>query len=171
MNESPVLAVIDPTCEEQPALQRAARIARETVSPLELLICDFDSDIDAGRTALVWVHEDEPAKDHLIGVYKKKLDRLAEPLRKTGIDASVKVVWDFPLQDAIMREIAASRPWSVFKDTHHHNLLRRTIFSNTDWRLIRKCPVPLYLAKPKELPRMARSAARRSEFARDGERG
>ena len=152
MNESPVLAVIDPTCEEQPALRRAARIARETASPLELLICDFDSDIDAGRTALVWIHEDEPAKDHLIGIYRERLERLADPYRKTGIDASVKVVWDFPLQDAIVREIAASRPWIVFKDTHHHNLLRRTIFSNTDWRLIRKCPVPLYLAKPREMP-------------------
>ena len=43
-------------------------------------------------------------------------------------------------------------PWIVFKDTHHHNLLRRTIFSNTDWRLIRKCRVPLYLAKPRETP-------------------
>ena len=152
MINSPILAVIDPTAEQQPALQRAARIARETGSALELLICDFDSDIDAGRTALVWIEEDEPAKDHLIGIYKEKLERLAEPLRKTGIDASIKVVWDFPLQDAIMREIASCRPWIVFKDTHHHNLLRRTIFSNTDWRLIRKCPVPLYLAKPRELP-------------------
>ena len=152
MNDSPVLSVIDPTCEEQPALERAARIARETASPLELLICDFDFDIDAGNTALVWIKEDEPAKDHLIGIYRKKLERLAEPLRKTGIDATVKVVWKSPLQDAIVGEIAASRPWIVFKDTHHHNLLKRTIFSNTDWRLIRKCPVPLYLAKPREMP-------------------
>ena len=152
MNNSPVLSVIDPTCEEQPALERAARIARETASPLELLICDFDFDIDAGNTALVWIKEDEPAKDHLIGIYRNKLERLAEPLRKTGIDATVKVVWKSPLQDAIVGEIAASRPWIVFKDTHHHNLLRRTIFSNTDWRLIRKCPVPLYLAKPREMP-------------------
>ena len=152
MNESPVLSVIDPTSEEQPALERAARIARETVSPLELLICDFDFDIDVGNTALVWVREEESAKDHLIGIYREKLERLAEPLRKTGIDTSIRVVWDSPLQDAIVREIAASRPWIVFKDTHHHNLLRRTIFSNTDWRLIRKCPVPLYLAKPRGTP-------------------
>ena len=152
MNKSPVLSVIDPTCEEQPALYRAARIARETASPLELLICDFDFDIDVGNTALVWIREEESAKDHLIGIYRDKLERLAEPLRKTGIDATVKVAWDSPLPDAIVREIAASRAWIVFKDTHHHNLLRRTIFSNTDWRLIRKCPVPLYLAKPRELP-------------------
>lgn len=153
MNQTPtILSVIDPTAEEQPALQRAAHIARETASALELLICDFDSDIDAGFTSTVWIREVEPAKDHLMAIYEEKLERLAEPLRETGIDASVRVVWDFPLQDAIAREIAASRPWIVFKDTHHHNLLRRTILSNTDWRLIRQCPAPLYLAKPNDPP-------------------
>ena len=113
MTKSPILAVIDPTAEGHPALQRAAWVARKTASPLELLICAFDPEIDAGHAALVWTH---------IGICRQKLQRLAEPLRKTGIDASVKVVWDFPLQDAIVREIAASRPWIVFKYTHRRNL-------------------------------------------------
>ena len=47
MTEPPILAVIDPTAEEHPALQRAARVARKTGSPLELLICAFDPEIDA----------------------------------------------------------------------------------------------------------------------------
>ena len=108
MNNSPILAVIDPTAEQQPALQRAARIARETGSALELLICDFDSDIDAGRTALVWIEQDEPAKDHLIGIYRKKLERLAEPLRKTGIVASVRAVGT-SLQDDVPARAARQR--------------------------------------------------------------
>ncbi len=36
----------------------------------------------------------------------------------------------------------------VVKDTHHHAALMRTLITNTDWHLIRGCPVPLLLAKP-----------------------
>ncbi|HEY8538571.1 MAG TPA: universal stress protein, partial [Steroidobacteraceae bacterium] len=37
----------------------------------------------------------------------------------------------------------------VVKDTHHHSILKRTLITNTDWHLIRGCPVPLLLTKPK----------------------
>ena len=46
-----------------------------------------------------------------------------------------------------MRE---SAPDLVVKDTHHHGPLRRTVLTNTDWNLIRSCPVPLFLAKAGE---------------------
>ncbi len=38
----------------------------------------------------------------------------------------------------------------VIKSTHHHNLAQRLLITNTDWRLIRKCPSPLLLVKPRE---------------------
>lgn len=36
----------------------------------------------------------------------------------------------------------------VVKDTRHHTFARRTVFTNTDWELIRGLPVPLLLTKP-----------------------
>jgi universal stress protein E len=39
----------------------------------------------------------------------------------------------------------------VFKDTHHHAALTRALLTNTDWNLIRTCPVPLWLVKPHEI--------------------
>jgi universal stress protein E len=36
----------------------------------------------------------------------------------------------------------------VIKDTHHHTAAQRTFLTNTDWELIRGCPVPLLLVKP-----------------------
>jgi universal stress protein E len=36
----------------------------------------------------------------------------------------------------------------VVKDTHHHTVAQRTFLTNTDWELIRGCPVPLLLVKP-----------------------
>src|SRR5262249_48954915 len=43
------------------------------------------------------------------------------------------------------------QPWLVAKDTHHHNVLQRTLLSNTDWNLIRDCPAPLLLVKPRRI--------------------
>ena len=47
----------------------------------------------------------------------------------------------------------------MVKDTHYHGLIRRTVLTNTDWNLIRTCPVPLLLAKPVEWHRPPRVLA------------
>jgi universal stress protein E len=39
----------------------------------------------------------------------------------------------------------------VFKDTHHHSAVTRAFLTNTDWNLIRTCPIPLWLVKPHNL--------------------
>ena len=48
----------------------------------------------------------------------------------------------------MIKKIIAAKPWLVLKETHHHGVLERTVFSSTDWHLIRGCPAPLLLVKP-----------------------
>ena len=38
------------------------------------------------------------------------------------------------------------------KDTHFHSAIRRSVFSNTDWHIIRECHAPLWLVKPYQDP-------------------
>ena len=76
------------------------------------------------------------------------MEAIAAPLRERGLEVAVDVAWDHPLDDGIVRKVIACQPWLVAKDTHHHNVLKRTILSNTDWHLIRQCSVPLLLVKP-----------------------
>ncbi|MBT6209607.1 MAG: universal stress protein [Woeseia sp.] len=45
------------------------------------------------------------------------------------------------------------------KDTHYHSKLRQAIFTNSDWNLILKCPVPVWLSKPHNWPADARIIA------------
>ena len=145
-----ILVVVDPTVEAQPAAERAALIARAASADLELFICDYDPEIEAGMVSTVWI--DQPAKETLMRVLEDKLEALAAPLREAGLNVSVDVHWDHPLDAGIVRKIVESTPWLVVKDTHHHNVLKRTVLSNTDWHLIRQCPVPLYLVKPENPP-------------------
>ncbi|MFL2546347.1 MAG: universal stress protein [Candidatus Rariloculaceae bacterium] len=146
MNDKKILVVVDPRSDDQPAVERAAWLAQELSADLELFICDYDPDIDAGRVATIWI--DEPARDHLLSILRNKLESLAAPIRERGLEVSVDVAWDHPLDAGILRKIFRAEPWLVVKDTHHHSVLKRTILSNTDWELIRRCPAPLLLVKP-----------------------
>jgi len=147
-----ILVVIDPTTEEQPALARAGWLAKCLGARLELFICAYDQYLSGERffdSAGL-----EKARGALIAEYLQRLTRLAEQSCAEGIPASVDVRWDHPLDHGIVRKTTEAQPIMVVKDTHYHPALERALFSNTDWNLIRSCPVPLCLVKPRELAKV-----------------
>jgi len=143
------LAIIDPTVTEQPALERARWFARKTGAALELFICEYDQYLAGERffdsASLT------RARKSLMSSHERRLNKLAEDICEDGIDVSVDAQWDHPLHDGIVRKVLRSKPDMVFKDTHYHTAIKRSLFSNTDWNLIRNCPTPLWLVKPAEI--------------------
>lgn len=143
---SKILVVIDPTVEKQPAMLRAAWLARATGAELELLVCDYNAYLSGDPLF------DSPslnkARNDLIAGQSKHLEEISEPFRMTGIVVKTAAVWDHPLYAGIVRHAMDSGAELVVKDTHHHSALARALFTNTDWNLIRTCPVPLWLVKP-----------------------
>jgi universal stress protein E len=55
--------------------------------------------------------------------------------------------WDYPAHEAIVRRALATRADLVIAATRHHVPGARLLLRNTDWELIRHCPVPLLLVK------------------------
>jgi universal stress protein E len=145
---SKILVVVDPTSEQQPALRRAADIARRAGAELELFICQYDQYLSGERffdsVGL------QKARNTLLADCREQLEALAAPLRADGLRVDVDVRWDHPLDEGIVRQVLSSTPDLVIKDTHFHPVLKRSVFSNTDWNLIRSCPAPLMLVKPRE---------------------
>jgi universal stress protein E len=145
MWENTILVVVDPAAgRTQPALERAAWLATQARGRLELFACEWDPDIDSGRV-------DAKARDQVLKERRRTLEELAAPLKARGLSVSVDVVWDHPLDAAILNKAAAHDYWLVAKDAHHHNLAQRTLLTNVDWVLIRKCAVPLLLVKDRKL--------------------
>lgn len=149
-NISQILCVIDPTAEAQPALERAAYIARTTGAELELFICYYNEYLTRD-----WLF-DAPSLDmtrkEINEGHEKYLQEMAAPLRDAGLTVRTSVLWDRPLHSGIIRHAAAIGADLVFKDTHHHSAMSRALFSNTDWNLIRSCASPLWLVKPGAMP-------------------
>jgi universal stress protein E len=140
-----ILAVIDPTSDTQPGAAKAARLARLTGASLELFVCDSDP-VLTGEFFLD-THTLQQLRGEFLAERTERLEEIADQLRQTGLDVSTHVHWDNPLHEGILRRIAECEPDLVFKDTHYHSVLRRALFSNTDWHLVRSCPVPLLLCR------------------------
>jgi len=145
-----ILAVLDPTSEAQLALAKAATLARRCGAVLELFVCDFDPSLsgqpffDTDKLRLL--------REEFVSERLEYLEEMAEELRAEGLAVETHVHWDNPTYRGILRRVEESSPDLVVKDTHYHTALRRTLFTNTDWSLIRTCPAPLLLAKPVDWP-------------------
>jgi universal stress protein E len=137
-----ILVIVDPTASMQPALDKAAILALRFKARLELFICDFRAGLDA-ETA-----DAEGARKILLDHRLEHLNSLAKPLRDAGLDIAIDAVFHNPLHEGLLRKIAQSNADLVVKDTHYHNLVRRTLITNTDWHLIRGAAAPLLLVKP-----------------------
>src|SRR5688572_23277312 len=141
-----LLVVVDPTASAHPAIERAAWLARHVPARIELFISDYAAHLAESRA-----HGGTgvDARAAVLERHRRRLDQLAEPLRATGLEVAVDTRWDYPLHDSIVRKSVDAAADIVIKDTHYHSALQRSIFSNTDWSLIRACAATLWLVKPR----------------------
>lgn len=141
-----ILAIVDPTADAHPAVERAKRFAHAANARVELFICDNDPRLAStdrpGEPMLAQVRAD------VLAEHRRRLESLAQPLRAAGLGVDVDARCGSPLHEGIVTKAAEARADLVVKDTHYHSALRRSIFTNTDWHLIRECAAPLWLVKP-----------------------
>jgi universal stress protein E len=145
-----IMVVVDPMAESHPAIARAAWLAKKAGASLHLSVCDCIQ-YTAGEKMFFDINTLEATRKDLLERQEGRLEELAKPLRSDGLNVSVEAHWDHPLHEGILHQIEANQPDLVVKDTHYHSAIKRSVFSNTDWNLMRQCPVPLLLVKPTEL--------------------
>lgn len=148
-NSGSILAIIDPTTQEQRALKQAAVLAHKLDKPLQLLICTHDETLQHYQGILDETQVKSSVTD-LLREMLKSLEQMAKPYRDGGLEVSCDVVWDRPVDEGIIRKAMKLEPFLIVKDTHYHPKLTRSIFRNTDWSLIRTCPYPVLLVKRHE---------------------
>lgn len=139
-----ILVIVDPTTREHPAVARGALLAQMFDARLELFACETR----ASREARLAAHTRKHAEKPFVVDLKAMLEALAAPLRTEGVDVTTETEFGDPLDAALLDRTRRTSADLVIKDTHHHTLAQRTFLTNTDWQLIRGCPVPLLLVKP-----------------------
>lgn len=145
MSAKQLLVVVDPTASAHPSIERAAWLARHEPAHIELFISDYTPQLAQSRSG--WTADE--ARTTVIDRHRRRLEQLAESLRAEKLAVDVDARWDYPLHDSIVRKAQDTGAVLVIKDTHYHSVLKRSIFSNTDWSLIRNCGATLWLVKPR----------------------
>lgn len=138
-----LLVIVDPTRAEQPAIAKAARIARRVDARVQLFACETPS----SREARWFNRHSRPGAAPLPLDLTQLLDDWSKPLRADGLDVTIECTAADHLHPAILKRVCSSGLDLLIKDTHQHSLAQRAFLTNTDWHLIRGCPVPLLLTK------------------------
>ena len=150
MEMNNILVVVEPDAESQPALDKAAEIARHTGAALELMIADYNPFLEDGyyfdplqAQKMRYEHGEQRMQE---------LEAMAEPLRSQGLKVTAATAWGNPPHGEIIRRVREREPDLVVASTRHHNKVARLFLANEDWELVRYCPVPLLLVKGRDWP-------------------
>lgn len=140
------LVVVDAKHGRQPALKRAAWLAKQASATLELLLVEYDSSFD-GFHLFGGNKEENEGKASLIENKKEWLDVLAKPFRDTGLTVNTTVRWNKLSYKEVLAFANEIKPDIVFKSAYSENMLKRLFITNSSWQLIRNCTFPLWLVQ------------------------
>jgi universal stress protein E len=140
-----LVALSDPSTKASPALDKAAALARKLGAEVTLFHSVYSPYV-AGEQ---FYSPDALQKDieGAVNLRKSQLARTAAVLEKAGVTVRVRVRWDYPVYESIVREVMREGVDLVVAESHRHTRAARVILSNTDWQLMRLCPCPVLFVK------------------------
>ncbi len=140
-----LVATADLSASKTPALDKAAAIARKSGATITLFHSIYSPYVAGER----FYSPDALQKDieAAVNVPRDQLARMAVPLEKDGLKVRVRVRWDYPVYESIVREVMREKIDLVVAESHRHTRTARVLLTNTDWQLIRLCPCPVLFVK------------------------
>lgn len=79
--------------------------------------------------------------------YLKRLERMAAPLRRTGLEVGVAAEWDHPVHEAVVRRAQATGAGLIVSERHAGRHVAPWLLHYSDRELMRHSPVPVLLSK------------------------
>lgn len=145
-----ILVVIDPTVERDYTINRASTLALATGARVTLFVNNSNalsehSYLYEGIDPEFFVTQQKLFNE----THRKLLESIKKEFETQGIQSQTVFTEHHNLSEGIVNAAKREKADLVIKSTHHHSILQRALITNTDWQLIRKCPVPLLLVKPR----------------------
>lgn len=141
---SKILVIIDPQQESQPALNRAIELAN--LIDISLHVVLFTDGNSKELPAFTSDSGDPQANgSNYVRQCQLWLEKLLRPHIDDGLDITFEVTAFRRLHEAVIQMAFRQDVIFIFKPMRQHSLLKRTLYTSTDWNLIRTCPFPLLL--------------------------
>ncbi len=142
-----LVAIRDVSHAPKNELRKAAALARAAHASIELFHAVEAPDPGASWPESLTAAVMQQQRLAIAAKRQHRLEQFARDPSLRGLTVTCTVSWDHPPHEAIIRRAHAGRADLVIAATHHHGLRARLLLRNTDWELIRYCPVPLLLVK------------------------
>jgi universal stress protein E len=154
-----LVAIADPSAKSNKAVRRAGTLAHKTGASIKLLN-SIPSAISMGIA-----HADSERFTRLEAEENRRLlERTANRLRREEIIVDTCVETGYPAHEAILRQIRLTHADLVIIEARKHNFFARLMLTQTDFELIRRCPVPLLIVKGRAAWRRPRILAALDPF-------
>lgn len=140
-----LVAVVDPSNRLQPVIDRAAQLASALDAQVILFHAAFESFLsgrpffDSRRLA--------KSRGWMVAERTQQLERHAAALRRRNIATEVRVVWEEPAYEAIIRAAIRADAGLVIAGPHEVRPECPPGLRLTDWELLRLCPRPVLLIR------------------------
>jgi universal stress protein E len=140
-----LVAIKDPGARANPAVAKAAWLARACGAHLELFhsikASVFADTSAAYEQAVLDLHDTQRQQ------YLQRLERIAARVRLHGVKVSTAVEYDYPAYDAIVRRACLIKADLIVSGSHGDRHTAAGLLRLTDWELLRLSPVPVLLVK------------------------
>ena len=143
-NITKILIALDPLSSSETALHTGVTLAEKFNAKLEILsVCP---QIDEWTSALKGILPATEIRDHVTERESERVSALVNAHSNTVAEVSVAAVIGIPFIEVIRRAIASKSDLIIQASTSE--VENRDPFTSADWHLIRKSPIPVWIARP-----------------------
>ncbi|WLH15101.1 universal stress protein [Pseudomonas hefeiensis] len=161
-----LLLILNPAQRHSPALHHAAALTAASGAHLHVSALVPSLDI----LSLLEQEPRDEARQNYLQDHRHWLEEEADKMRRRGLRVTTQVEWVDGMDEQILQHVTQIQPDLLIKQVQHEPLLKRAFLTPLDWRLLRQCPVPMYLvgATGHALPRKVVAAVDpSSDFAQN----
>jgi universal stress protein E len=140
-----LVAVKDTRAKVSPPIAKAARLAKAMDASLELFHAISDPlVVDVLALQDQSLQQLEKAEQ---AVHVRRLESMAAPLRRAGLEVTTHAQWDHPPHEAVVRRAQRTHADLIVVERHARRHVAPWFLRFTDFELLRQSPIPVLLIK------------------------
>lgn len=140
-----LFVVIDPTRDEQPALERATVIGQKSKGRVTAFSAIYKHIDEMGEA-----NSRKSGKQAELKAWKEKVAAIAAPCKAKGLKMQQATYWTSDWYSAVSRAAMRAEADLVIKSTFRHGKLQRLLHSTSDFTIMRHSPSPVLLVRERK---------------------
>jgi len=141
-----ILLVCNFEVEQDRAVERAVLLARQ--NDAHLTVFTVVKDLPANVSMAITILPPQELLDLAISERQERIDEMVEDMHQQGINASAQLMIGTPFLEVI-RQVLRDKHDLVILASEGKGGLKERLFGSTSMHLMRKCPCPVWVIKPK----------------------